>query len=143
MAALAIAGGGERRRGHRAAVEAALEDHHVGPARGHPGQPHRGLDRLGAGVGVEHGVQARGQDLAQLLGELQQRRVHHGRVLGVDDPADLLPGRLDHPGMAVARAGHPDPGGEVQVVPPVRAVDPAPPGGVDDDRGRLLQERTQ
>ena len=59
------------------------------------------------------------------------------------DPADLLAGRLDHPGVAVARAGHPDPGGEVQVLAPVRAGDPAAPGGVDDDRGHLLQERTQ
>ena len=80
-------------RGDGAAVEPALEHHDVGPAGGHAGQPDGGLDGLGAGVRVEHRVQSGGKDLAELLGQFEQRLVHHGGVLRVDDLPAPVPGR--------------------------------------------------
>ena len=49
-----------------------------------------------------------GQHLAEPLGERQQRPVHHGRVLPVDQLGHLLLGGRHHARVAVTGAGHAD-----------------------------------
>ena len=137
------AGGGQRGRAHRPAVESAVERDDVGSSGGHPGQADRGLDRFGAGGGVEDAVESRGQEVTQLLGELEQRRVHHRRVLGMNDLADLFTGRGDDIRVAVPGAGDTDSGGEVEVLLAVGRVHPTAGRVVDDDGSGLLEGGTE
>ena len=117
------AGGGQRARGHGAAVEAAVEHDDVRAAGGLTAEPQRGLDRLAAGVGEEHPVQARRKHFAQPLDQGEQRAVHDGRVLAMDQRADLALRGFDHPRVAVPGAGHADPRGEVEVSAVVLVVE--------------------
>ena len=80
-------------------------------------EPQRRLDGLAAGVGEEHPSRAlRAATSPEPLGELlSSGLVHDGRVLRVDQSADLVLGRRDDPGVAVPGAGHADAGGEVEV----------------------------
>src|SRR5690606_9101355 len=116
------AGGGHGRGGHGAAVESAVEDDHIGPPGGLAGQPQRRFDRLTARVGVEHRIQSGGQYRAEAFGELEQRPVHHGRVLAVDQFRDLGLCRRHHVRMAVAGAGDTDTGREIEVSATVGVV---------------------
>ena len=120
-----------------------MEGDHVGSPGGLAAQSQRGLDGLAAGVREEQPVQARGQHLAEALDQRQQRPVHDGRVLRVNQGADLLLSSLDDPRMAVPGAGHPDTGGEVEVAPVLLVVeDRALPaggqhaGGLFEDGGK-------
>ena len=81
-----------------------------------------------------------GQHLAQALGQGQQRAVHHGRVLPVDQLGHLLLGRRHHARVAVTGAGHPDAGGEVQVPPTRLVVQMDAFASLDQDGGCLLQQ---
>ena len=85
----------------------------------------------------------RWEDLAEPLGESQQRLVHHGGVLAVDQRRDLLLRRGDHLRVAVPGAGDPDPGGEVEVPAAVGVVqmDALAPRGLHG--GRLLEDGGQ
>ena len=74
---------------------------------------------------------------------VQQRAVHDGRVLAVDQRADLLLRRRDHPGVAVPGAGHPDAGGEVEVAAVVLVVELDALAAGDQYRGRLFEDRRE
>ena len=135
-------GAGRRQRGrtHRPAVEPAVERDDVGSSRRHARQADRGFDCFGAGGGVEDTVDPRGQEFAEFGGEFEQGFVHHRRVLGMNDLADLFAGRGDDVGMAMAGARDADSGGEVEVLLAVGRVNPATGRVVDDDRGGLLED---
>ncbi len=65
--------------------------------------------------------------------------MHHGRVLPVDERADLPAGGLDDVRVTVTGTRDADTGGEVEIPTSVGAVDVAPLGVVDGD-GRCLQQ---
>ncbi len=88
-------------------------------------------------------VDAVGQHVAHLLGELEQRLVHHGRVLAVDQRADLLLRGRDDLRVAVPGAGDADAGGEVQVPAAVGVVEVHTLAAGGLDRGGLLELRGQ
>ena len=134
------AGRRQRRRRDRATVETAVEHDDVRPAGRLAGQPQRRLDRLAARVGEEHPVQPGGQHLAEPLDQREQRAMHHRRVLGVDQRADLALRRLDHPRVAVPGAGHPDARGEVQVSAVVFVVQQHALSTGGQYAGRLLED---
>ena len=81
--------------------------------------------------------------ITELVGQFEQRLVHHGGVLRVNDLAALFLGCGNHFRMAVPGAGDADAGGEVQVVETVRAVDPRPLRVIDDNRRGLFQGRAE
>ncbi len=118
------AGGGQRGSTHRPSVETAVEGDDVGSSGRHTCQTDRGLDRFGAGGGVEDTVESGGQEVAEFLGEREQGLVHHRRVLGMNDFADLFAGGGDDVRVAVPGAGHTDSGGEVEVLLAVGRVHP-------------------
>lgn len=137
------AGGGHGGGGHRAAVESAVADQDVGPAGGLAGEAQGRFDGLAAGVGEEQTVEAAGKHLAQLLDQPSQRWVHDGRVLAVDERAHLLLRGGDDPRMAVPGAGDADARGEVEVSPPVLAVDIGALSSDGDHRSGLTELRRQ
>lgn len=128
---------GRRRDG--ATVKSALEDNDIRPSGGLAGQAQRGLYRLAAGVGEEQRVQTFGQHRAEALDEFEQRPVHDGGVLAVDQAGDLGLGRRDHMRMAVTGAGYADARGEVEIAATVGAVEVAARTVVDGYRGGLLE----
>ncbi len=65
--------------------------------------------------------------------------MHHGRVLPVDERADLSASGLDDVRVTVAGTRDADAGGEVEIPTSVGAVDVTPFGVVDGD-GRCLQQ---
>ncbi len=136
-------GGGQAGRRDSAAVEAALEHDDVGLRGGHPGETDGGLHGFGTGVRVEDGVEANGQYRPESGGELEERGVHHGGVLRVDDLGALSLRGRDDVRVAVAGTGYADTGGEVEVVATVGAPDPRTGRGVDDDGSRLFQGGAQ
>ena len=108
------------RRGHRhrevgAAVERAGEHDDVRPAGDLLGQLDRALGDLGAGVGVEEGVDGPGGELGEARAEgLQEVVVVHVH-LGVDEALGLPLDGLDHVRVAVPRGRDRDARGEVEV----------------------------
>ncbi len=120
-----------------------MEDDDIGPAGRLAGETQAGLERLAAGVGEEEAVEVRREDAVELVDERQQRLVHDGRVLPVDELADLLLRGRDDLGVAVAGAHDPDAGGEVEVAVAVDVEDLAAEGVVDRDGGGLLEQGGQ
>ena len=125
---------------HGAAVEAAMEDDDVGPAGGLAAEPKCRLDGLAPGVGEEQAVQPRRQDLAQSLDKREQRTVHDGGVLRMDQRADLSLRRFDHTRVTVAGAGHADPSGEVEVSAIVLVVEQNALTAGREHTGRLFED---
>ncbi len=82
----------------------------------------------------------RREDLAQSLDQREQRTVHDGGVLRVDQRADLSLRRFDHAGVAVAGAGHADPCGEVEVSAVVFVVEQNALTAGREHAGRLLED---
>ena len=117
-----------------------MEDDHVRPSGRLPAEPQRRLDRLAAGVREEHPVQTLGEHLAEPVHERQQRAVHDGRVLRVDERADLPLGRLDDARVAVPGTRDADARGEVEVPAVVLVVQQHAFASGGDHAGRLLQD---
>ena len=130
------------RRGHRhrlmgASVEAALEHDDVRPTRRLLGELHGCFGDLGAGVGVEKGVDAvrrdvgetRRQGLHEIVG------VHVG--LGVHETLRLRSDRSSDVGVAVAGGGDGDTAAEVEVPVARGGGDPRPLTGRDFEVGHL------
>ncbi|SKZ49028.1 Uncharacterised protein [Mycobacteroides abscessus subsp. abscessus] len=124
-------------------MKSALEHDDVGVRGCHAGQAHRCLGGLRPGVRIEDGIESEWEDCAELLGEFEQRLMHHRRVLRVDDLGALLLSCGDDPRVAVAGAGDPDAGGEIEVAVSVGSVNPRAERVIDDDGRRLLEDRRQ
>ena len=108
--------------------------HHVLVPGGHQGQPQGQVDRLGSRVDHEHGVQRRGQQAGQPLGELHHRGVVEPGV-GVQ-PAQLPGHRGLHPRVRVAEHGHVV--HHVQVDPAAGGGQVVPPAPLDPRRVRVV-----
>ena len=133
-------GGRDGVRGVRPAVIRLPYRHHVLVPGSHQGQPQGQVDRLGSRVDHEHGIERRGQQAGQPLGELHHRGVVEPGV-GVQ-PAQL-PGRRGlHPRVRVAEHGHVV--HHVQVDPAAGGGQVVPPAPLDPRRVRevvLLHRR--
>src|SRR5690625_3551194 len=132
-------GRGEGGRTHGAPVEGTGEHDRVLAPGGLACQTQGGFDGLTAGVDVEELVHALGQDLTEPFGEPQQRTMHHGGVLAVDESSDLLLGGRDHLGVAVAGAGDADSRREVEKTAAVLVVDVHTLASCGEHGGRLLE----
>ena len=66
--------------------------------------------------------------------------MHHRRVLGMNNLADLFAGRGDDIWVAVTGACDTDSSGEVEVFSAVSRIDPTPGRVVNDDRGGLFED---
>ena len=98
-------GGGQAERPVGAPVEPAEEGDHVAPAGGLAGQLDRRLDRLGAAVAEEDGLEALGGDRGDRLRRLDHRKAVGGHR-GVEEAVDLGVDRLDHRRMAMTEVGN-------------------------------------
>src|SRR5699024_7071043 len=99
-----------------------------------------GFNRFRAGISEKQRIKARGQDRAQLIDQFEERFMHDGRVLPVNEGADLLLRRLHHARMAVAGAGHADSRGEVEIPGAIDIEKLAPAAIVNGDWGGLLEQ---
>ena len=126
-----VRGGGRHGvRGVGPAVIRLPYRHHVLVPGSHQGQPQGQVDRLGSRVDQEHGIERRGQQAGQPLGELHHRGVVEPGV-GVQPPQ--LPGHRGlHPRVRVAEHGHVV--HHVQVDPAVGGGQVVPPAPLDPRR---------
>ena len=99
VAAVVHGGVGERHGEVGAAVEGAVEGDDARAARDLLGQLDGVLDGLGAGVGVHERVHALGQDLGELVAEVEHRLMAVDVHLRVRDLGRLLLDRLDDLGV--------------------------------------------
>ncbi len=116
-------------------MEGSLEYDDIRPPGGHPGQFERPLDGFRPAVGEEEAIQGGRQDAAQLLHQLQQRRVVDDVHLTVQEFGGLRLNRFHDSRVAVAGVGHPDATGEIQVGVPLPIVKVGSLPAFDDQVG--------
>jgi len=85
-------------------VVGLLHGDDVLPSGGRPGEPEREVDRLGAAVHQEHGVEFGGEQFGEPFGEFDHRGVVEAGV-GVE-PLPLAVDGVTEGGVAVAEDGH-------------------------------------
>ena len=129
----------ERRR-DGAAVEAAVEHDDVGPAGGLPAS--RSAASMASLPELAKNIRSRpaGSTSPSRSTSVSSGRCMHGRVLAVDQRADLSLRGLDHARVAVTGTGHADPGGEVEISAAVLVVEVDALAAGGEDAGRLLQD---
>jgi len=134
---------GDRGRAHGAPMEAAAEDDDPLTAGDLASKLDRSLDRLGAAVPEEDLIETGRGDLHQRLGKGDVRLVGGDPGADVRELRGLVADRPHHLRMGVAHRGHRDTAGEIEDLPAVAGVQPAPLAPVDLKPAVVAEDRRE
>src|SRR5699024_5953383 len=97
----------------------------------------------GTGAGIEERIDIARRLFRQPRRQVQNRLVHDGRVLTMNQLADLLLRRGNDLGMTMAGAGHTDTGGKVDITTPFRIEKVGTLTMIGENMRCLLEQRRQ